>query len=210
MGDCRESIEFSSQITYIGAHCFENCGLADVIFDKEEDPAGVLTVGDGAFAGNTELWGIYFHDREADLGKDVFSLCAEKVYLCYRKGAEGRASYFKGYADGGHVNAVEIPAYYSETPLVDYPETPYVLKPDVRNFFYGENGESVDEGRFCTSEYDDKAPDYGFPEWHAPCGEFCAMADGVYDISASSELASLDGRYAPKYLNNIVNGWKSS
>ena len=69
----------------------------------------------------------------------------------------------------------------------------------------------------CTLEYDDKAPDYGFPEWHAPCGEFCAMAEGKCDITASSELqdsdasgdAGADGysypgrRYEPDHLNSL-------
>ena len=226
LGDCGKSLELSPDIVSIGEHCFENCGLWDVTFEKEDrekgdskkerkngtKTAGALTIGDGAFADNPELWGIYFHDREVVLGKDVFADCAKKVYLCYRKGTKERADYFKGYgnedfAGGGWADesrggnresekdaqesrtyGVEIPACYIETPLVDYPDTPYVLKPEIRNFFYGENGESVGEGMFCTLEYDDKAPDYGFPEWHAPCGEFCAMADGKYEIAASSEL----------------------
>lgn len=238
LGDCSQSLELSADITYIGERCFENCGLMDVTFEKGAErtgnPAEALIIGDGAFAGNPELWGLYFHDREVTLGRDVFAGCAEKVYLCYRKGEKERADYFREYGGGGegaaessmyaeessiyasesHVYAVEIPACYSETPIVDYPQTPYLLKPDVRNFFYGENGESVDEDKFCTLEYDDKAPDYGFPEWHAPCGEFCAMADGGCEITASSELKfpgdeesgeiSYPGRrYEPGHLNSF-------
>ena len=224
LGDCSPSLELSAHITYIGERCFENCGLMDVTFEKGAkrtgNPAEALIIGDGAFAGNPELWGLYFHDREVTLGRDVFAGCAEKVYLCYRKGEKERADYFREYGGGGegasesHVYAVEIPACYSETPIVDYPPTPYLLKPDVRNFFYGENGESVDEDKFCTLEYDNKAPDYGFPEWHAPCGEFCAMADGGCEITASSELKfpgdeesgemSYPGRrYEPGHLNSF-------
>ncbi len=215
LGDCNQSLELSSNITYIGEGCFENCGLVDVMFEKEvegtENPAGVLTIGDGAFAGNPQLWGIYFRDREVSFGRNVFAGCAQRVYLCYRKGTS------KKDTGESHVFTVEIPAYYSPVPLVDYPENPYLLKPEVRNFFYGENGESVEEGKFCTLEYDDKAPDYGFPEWHAPCGEFCAMAEGKCDITASSELqdsdasgdAGADGysypgrRYEPDHLNSL-------
>lgn len=204
LGDYSTSIEFSSGIVSIGDHCFENCGLSDVTF-RERDPEGndmadVLTVGDNAFADNPELWGIYLNDRETVLGENVFQGCAEKAYLCYRKGKEKRADYFKNYALINPIGAVEIPAYYSEVPIVDYPEEPLTLTPEVRNFFYGERGEGE---QFCSFEYADDAPDYGFPDWHAPCGEFCAMAEGKYEITASSELPSSDGRYVPEHVASV-------
>ncbi|MBD5473571.1 MAG: leucine-rich repeat protein [Lachnospiraceae bacterium] len=195
LGDYSTSIEISSGIVSIGEHCFENCGLSDIIF-REKD-SGTLTIGEGAFASNPELWGIYFNDRETILNGAIVNDCAEKVYLCYRKGTEERKDYFKKYALENQVGAVEIPACYIETPIVDYPETTLVLTPEVRNFFYGENG---DGDQFCSFEYMDDAPDYGFPDWHAPCGEFCAMAEGKYEITASSELSSSDGRYAPEHM----------
>ena len=200
LGDYSTSIEISSDIVSIGEHCFENCGLSDIIF-REKD-SGTLTIGEGAFAKNPELWGIYFNDREAILNGAVVVGCAEKVYLCYRKGTEERADYFKKYALENQVSAVEIPACYIETPIVDYPETPLVLTPEVRNFFYGENAWSDDEDIFCSFEYADDAPDYGFLDWHVPCGEFCAMAEGKYEITASSELSSSDGRYAPEHMDS--------
>lgn len=208
LGNFRKELEIPSGIVSIGEHCFENCGLSDVIFRKRgsggNDTSGTLTVGDSAFADNPELWGIYFNDRETSLGETVFDNCGEKVYLCYRKGAEERADYFKGYASEKDIYAVEIPAYYSEVPIVDYQEEPLTLTPDVRNFFYGENAGSEEKGRFCSFEYADDAPDYGFPEWHLPCGEFCPMIEGPWSdgITASSELASPDGRYAPENLHS--------
>ena len=75
---------------------------------------------------------------------------------------------------------MEIQDYYSDKPIIEMPETIWVLKPEVRKFFYGENGESTEEeDRFCSFEYDDDATDYGFPEWHVPCGEFCAMSEFI-------------------------------
>lgn len=195
LGDYSTSIEISSGIVSIGEYCFENCGLSDIIF-REKD-SGTLTIGEGAFAKNPELWGIYFNDRETILNGAVVDGCAEKVYLCYRKGTEERADYFKKYALENQVGAVEIPACYIETPIVDYPETPLVLTPEVRNFFHGENSWS-DDWYF----EEDNAPDYGFPDWHAPCGEFCAMSEGKYEITASSELPSSDGRYAPEHMDS--------
>ena len=50
-------------------------------------------------------------------------------------------------------------------------------------------------------ERSDDAPDYGFPEWHVPCGEFCAMQSWKYEIEASSTLPSADGRYAAAHLD---------
>lgn len=204
LGDYSASLEISSGIVSIGEHCFENCGLSDITFTQinteEKVAADILTIGEEAFAGNPELWGIYFNDRETIFNGAVFDGCAEKLYLCYRKGTEERADYFKKYALENQVGAVEIPACYIGTPIVDYPETPLVLTPEIRNFFYGENGWSEEEDRFCSFEYADDAPDYGFPDWHAPCGEFCAMAEGKYEITASSELVSSDGRYAPEHL----------
>lgn len=205
LGDYSTSIEFSSGIVSIGDHCFENCGLSDVTF-RERDPEGndtadTLTIGDSAFADNPELWGIYLNDRETVLGENVFQGCEEKAYLCYRRETEDRADYFKNYALINPIGAVEIPAYYSEVPIVDYPEEPIMLTPEVRNFFYGERGE---EEQFCSFEYADDAPDYGFPEWHLPCGEFCPMVKSPWSdgITASSELASPDGRYAPENLHS--------
>ncbi len=211
LGDYSGHLQLSGDIVFVGAHCFENCGLTDVVFEKNnltgKDFLETLVVDDGAFAHNPELWGIYFRDREIVLGNGIWEGCGEEVYLCYMSGEEGageRGEYLEEYARENRLNRVEIPAYYSDMPMVDVPEIPWVLKPEVRNFFYGENGESTqDEDRFCTFEYGDDAPDYGFPEWHVVCGEFCAMSELKYEITASSELASVDGRYAAKNLGHI-------
>ncbi len=200
-------IEISPNIVTIGERCFENCGLVKASMEKAESEgkeSRILTVGDGAFAGNPELWGVYISDRECNLGSGVFEGCAPKRYFCYIPGTDERNSALKAYALENNFYAAEIPAYYSEIPIVEYQETPLILTSDVRNFFYGENAWSDDEDTFCSFEYDDDAPDYGFPEWHLPCGEFCAMTEGPWaeGITASSELASADGRYAPKHLHS--------
>ena len=50
-------LRISPDIVSIGAHCFENCGLTDVIFEKQDLPetalAAKLTVHERAFAGNS-------------------------------------------------------------------------------------------------------------------------------------------------------------
>ncbi|MCM1126011.1 MAG: leucine-rich repeat domain-containing protein [Lachnospiraceae bacterium] len=194
-------ITISPNIVTIGEHCFENCGLKQVFMDKEgahEGEAEILTVGDSAFAGNPDLWGIYISDRVSSWGSAVFEECAPKRYFCYIPGTEEKNAALKAYALENGLYAAEIPAYYSETPMIDYPETPLTLMPDVRNFFYGEN--AWPDEIFCSFEYDDDAPDYGFPEWHIPCGEFCAVWEFGGGITASSELPSSDGRYAPRHL----------
>ncbi len=207
LGDFSRHLLLSGDIVSVGANCFENCGLTDVVFEKrgmEEDSLAALTVGDGAFADNPELWGVYFSDREAVLGSRIWEGCGEKVYICYASGEEGageKGRYFKEYASENQRNVVEIQGYYSDKPIIEMPETIWVLKPEVRKFFYGENGESTEEeDRFCSFEYDDDATDYGFPEWHVPCGEFCAMSEFICEITASSELPSQDGRYGAQNL----------
>lgn len=194
-----QRLKFSPNIVSIGAHCFENCGLTSVTFEK--DSSDELTIHERAFADNPELWGIYFSDRTVILEKDVFADCAETGYLCYETFQDTpseMADSLKTYAGQSGWNTAEIPDYYSSEPIIDYPDTPLILKPEVGSFFYGENAE--DDEQFCSFEHSDDAPDYGFPEWHIPCGEFCAMAVGEYEITASSTLFSTDGKYTADNL----------
>lgn len=195
-----DSLLLNSGITLVGEQCFANCGFIDVAFEKSkegEKSGEILTIEDGAFAGNPEMWGVSAGDRKISFGSGVFEGCAPDLYLCYIPGEEEQSANMKAYARENHINSVEIPACYIETPIVDYPETPFVLTPEVRNFFYGENDLWEEHDFF---EYADEAPDYGFLDWHVPCGEFCAMSEGKYKITASSELSSSDGRYAPEHM----------
>lgn len=207
LGNYGQHLRLSPNIVSIGEHCFENCGLKDVIFEKstlpEKDSSDLLTVHACAFADNPELWGVYFSNRTFVLESNVFECCADTGYLCYMTDQDTdakMADYLKTYSAENQWNTVEIPAYFSSVPIVDYPETPLILKPRIGSFFYGEN---ADDDRFCSFEYDDLAPDYGFPEWHIPCGEFCAMAIGTYEIEASSCLSPESGNYA---VENVKSG----
>ncbi len=200
----RLRLQFPTDIVSIGAHCFENCGIEAVTFDRQDlsgsDPAAPLAIHERAFADNPELWGIYFSDRTVILEDEVFAGCAETGYLCYmvfRDMPSEMAAPLRAYAAQTSWDAVEIPAYDSNTALVDYPETPLVLKPETGSFFHGENMYDAE----LWFERSDDAPDYGFPEWHVPCGEFCAMQSWKYEIEASSTLPSADGRYAAAHLN---------
>lgn len=166
-------LKFSPDIVSIGAHCFENCGLTSVTFEKQDtsgtDSSDKLTIDERAFADNPELWGIYFSDRTVTLEKEVFAGCAETGYLCYETFHDTpseMADSLKTYAEQTGWNTAEIPDYYNSEPIIDYPGTPLILTPEVGSFFYGESAE--DDNQFCTFEHSDDAPDYGFPEWHIP------------------------------------------
>lgn len=181
-------------IEIIGEHCFEHCSLTDVTFlKKSSNMENALIIGDRAFADNENLWGVYLNDADTILGREVFTGCSAKVYLCYPQTSAGAEEMLMTYAWENALEAVEIPLYESSKPIVNYPETPLVLMPEIGNFFYGDSAEGDD---FCSFEYDDNAPDFGFPEKELPCGELCATGE-YCEITASSSLASRDGRYAP-------------
>ena len=199
------NLRISADIVSIGPHCFENCGLTDIIFEKKDwtqtDFAAPLTIQERAFAGNSELWGIYFSDRAVLLDKEVFADCAETGYLCYMSYQDktaDMADVLKAYAAQYQWHAVEIPSYFSDTPIVHYPDTLLTLKPEIGNFFRSEDG--TDDFLFYPYEYQDDALYYGFPEWYIPCGEFCAMMEWNYEIDASSCLSSGNRNYEAKNL----------
>lgn len=202
-------LRIAPDIVSIGAHCFENCGLTDVIFEKQDLPetalAAKLTVHERAFAGNSELWGIYFSNRAVLLKNEVFADCAETGYICYMSYQDKTAKIaddLKAYVAHNQWNAVEIPSYYSSSPIVDYPDTPLTLKPEIGNFFQGEDGS--DDSMFYPFAYHDDALYYGFPEWYIPCGEFCAMMEWDYELNASSCLVSKNRDYAAENLGYLA------
>jgi hypothetical protein len=205
LGNYSSRLKISPNIVSVGVHCFENCGLTNVTFEKQsmsETASTVpLTIHERAFADNSELWGIYFSNRTVTLEKEIFVDCAETGYLCYETSQDTpseMADSLKTYAEQFDWNTAEIPNYYSSEPIVNFPDTPLTLTPEVGSFFYGENAEDNDQ--FCSFEHSDDAPDYGFPEWHIPCGEFCAMAVDENEINASSTLSSADGKYSADNL----------
>lgn len=156
-------------------------------------PEDIRAISDRAFADNDELWGVYISNVDCIIGEDTFAGCEEDFYICYGENTEGRENLIEEYAAANGMTALEVVDTTGKGVIVNYPEQPLVLTPDVRKFFYGENADSE---LFNTFEYAEDAPDYGFKDWHAPCGEFCAMSGGWLHIEASSELASADERYA--------------
>ncbi|MDE6926768.1 MAG: leucine-rich repeat domain-containing protein [Acetatifactor sp.] len=184
---------FSGRLERIGDGAFEGCGLEEVEFFGKE----ALAIGARAFADNENLWAVYVPTADCLIGEDAFAGCADDFCLVYGENADGRENLVEAYAEQSGLTVLEyIPARLE----VNYPETPHVLTPEVRNFFYGENGE---EDSFDSFEFSEEAPDYGFQEWHVPCGEFCAGTCYI-TVEASSELASTDGRYS---ADNVVS-WR--
>lgn len=160
-------------------------------------PEQIRAIGDRAFADNEELWGVYIENVDCVIGEDAFTGCWEDFYICYGENTEGKENLLEEYAKANGMTALEVVDTTGQGVIVNYPEEPLVLTPDVRQFFYGEN---ADNEHF---EYAEDALDYGFKEWHVPCGDFCAMPGGGLSIEASSELASSNDRYAAKNLNTF-------
>lgn len=169
----------------IGAEAFCNIGVEKVVF-----PSQLSLIGERAFADNSLLQSIYVPNADCVIGEDAFAGCSGDCFLCFGKGGEDNP--VKEYALANGLRPFEILPVENMEPVVRYPKEPYVLTPDIRNFFYGE---SADDEHFCSFEEADDAPDFGFEAWHYPCGEFC-VGNISLEIEASSELASGDGRYS--------------
>lgn len=183
-----QEIIFPGEIEQIGEQAFENCGISRAEFPGEQDPM----IGRRAFANNKSMWAVYLPTSDCLIGEEAFAGCEEKFYLGYRERMERDNSPVEQYAAANGLTGLWVPVIDSLEPVVRYPKEPLILKPEIGNYFYGENG----EGEHCLSgEEADDAPDYGYPAWHAPCGEWC-VGEGFLEITASSELPSSDGRYA--------------
>ncbi|MCM1388513.1 MAG: hypothetical protein NC231_14380 [Bacillus sp. (in: Bacteria)] len=128
-------------------------------------------------------------------------LYSDRIYVyTVQEDEDGEYAAVTGLIKGVHLPGnFRVPDKLGGIPVKD-PEEPLTLMPDVRQFFYGENADSE---HFDTFEYAEDALDYGFEEWHYPCGEFCAMAGGSLMIEASSELASSNERYAARNLKSF-------
>lgn len=163
-------------------------------------PEQIRVIGDRAFADNEELWGVYIENVDCVMGEDVFAGCAEDFYICYGENTDGKENLIEEYAKANGMTVIANIDTTGQGVIVNYPEEPLILTPDVRQFFYGENADSE---HFNTFEYAEDALDYGFEEWHHPCGEFCAMAGGGLMIEASSELVSSNERYAARNLKSF-------
>ncbi len=190
-----QEMVFPAQIEQIGEEAFANCRISWVEFPGEQD----LVIGKRAFADNELLWAIYLPGPYCMIGEEAFAGCREEFYLGYKKRPEPGRNPTEEYAQANGLKALWVPVIDSLEPVVRYPQEPLVLKPEIGNYFYGENGEG---DNLLSCEEADDAPDYGYSAWHAPCGETC-VGEGYLDITASSELASADGRYAAENLHAL-------
>lgn len=182
-------VELPESLEHIGAEAFAGCGMECLQF-----PNGLLTVGDGAFAGSGDLWTVLIPNVQTMLGDGAFADCREGFVLCYGDHPADEENLVSEYAEKQGLDCMEI--ILSDTPIVNYPSQPLVLKPEVRSFFYGDYGDS-DEELWCSWEEDEDAPNFGYSDWQAPgCSSWCGAYGFEQEVQGSSELASADGRYA--------------
>lgn len=176
-------------LTTVEAGAFENCAL-----EKLKFPDGPLLIEARAFAGNGELWTALIPDARTVLEEGVFEDCRDGFLLCYGSSSAEQDNLVAGYAKEQGFDSMEI--VLSGEPIVNYPSEPLVLKPEIRNFFYGDYDDSEDE-LWCSWEEDQEAPNFGYTDWQAPgCSSWCGVVDFEREAVASSELASQSGRYA--------------
>lgn len=181
-------LELPENLKYIGAGAFEGCGLERLQF-----PDGPLNIGGRAFADSQDLWTVLIPNGETILEDGVFADCSEGFLLCYGNLPTGQENSVSEYAREQGLDSMEI--ILSREPIVNYPDQPLVLKPEIRNFFYGDY-EDGEEELWCSWEEDENAPNFGYIDWQAPgCSSWCGVCDFELEVAASSELASSDGRY---------------
>ncbi len=174
----------------IGADAFSGGNASNVTLSKQ-----IRVIGDRAFADNKNLEVVCVPNTDCVIGEDAFAGCWEDFFICYGENTGEGENLLKEYAKANGMTALEVVDTTGQGVIVNYPEEPLVLSPDVRQFFDWE-----------SSEYAEDAQEYGFDEWLAPCGDFCAMPGGNLVIEASSELASSSDRYAAKNLDSLWRG----
>ena len=188
------TVVLSENLEEIGARAFENCNLSRVAF-----PDKALLIGERAFAENQELWTVLIPDVETEIREGAFEGCAPQFLLCYGTGQEEKRNAVLPYAQENGMETMTVIA--SKEPVVNYHDEPLMLKPEVRNFFYGDDGD-YEKDQWCTWEEDVNAPNFGYSDWQwGGCSSWCACIDFECNTRASSELASGDGRYA---AGNVV------
>lgn len=178
-----------SGLERIGEEAFENCCLQRIEF-----PGLSVIVGDRAFAGNQDLWTVLAPDVGTRFGEDVFADCSVQFLLCYGDNPDNRENLVVRYAEENGLDSMEI--ILSREPIVHYHEETLVLRPRVDNFFYGEDGDEETE-QWCSWEYDEDAPNFGYSDWQWPgCSSWCGTMYFEQEATATSELASANGRYS--------------
>lgn len=186
-----KDIALPANLESIGARAFEGCNLERLAL-----PDCALSIEEKAFAGNEELRNVLIPDVEARIGENVFEGCDPELLICYGVGQEEKHNRVSEYAkeNGFESRAVIV----SKEPVVRYHDEPPVLKPAVRNFFYGDDAE---DELWCTWDEDENAPNFGYPDWQwSGCSSWCGCIDFVCDVEASSELPSSNERYAAENI----------
>lgn len=184
---------FSENLEYIGARAFENCHLSRVAF-----PDNPLIIGERAFAENPLLWTALIPNVESKMEKEVFEGCASQFLLCYGTGQEEKINAVLPYAEANGLETMAV--LVSREPVINYHNEPLVLEPEVRNFFYGDDGD-YEKDQWCSWEEDVNAPNFGYADWQwSGCSSWCGCLGFEQEARASSELASADGRYAAENI----------
>lgn len=185
----------------IAPYAFENMEILTATIS-----ATVERIGEGSFQGNQGLYKVLFSRDDCIIEKDAFVGCAKTLYFCYEGASEEHENLVKGYAEENDFLAIENFFYIEidQEPVVHYYEEPLHLNPRVEDFFYGEY---ADDENFLSMEYAEDATDFGWREWHAPCGEFC-VGSMESNMTASSTLASSDDRYAVSNLRRLTRNDK--
>lgn len=183
-----KDVLFSANLEYIGERAFENCNLERIAF-----PDKALVIEERAFAGSKKLLSVLIPDVETEMGENVFLDCAPDFCIYYGTGQDEKSVRLLRYAAEHGYDTVEVIA--TDEPFVTYHDEPLILKPEIRNFFYGDDEE--DEDLWCSWEEDENAPNFGYPDWQwwLGCSSWCGCIDFENIAKASSELSSSDGRY---------------
>ncbi len=186
-------LELPKNLKTIGETAFENCNLVRLEF-----PDQLLFIGKGAFAGNEDLWTVLIHKVDAEIEEEAFANCSEEFLLCYGDDTDGKENLVVKYAEENGLNLMEI--VLSKTPIVHYPAEPYVLRPRIDNFFYGNYGDWEND-QWCTWEKDENAPNFGYSDWQREgCSTWCGVMEFEQTAEATSELASANGRYCADHV----------
>lgn len=184
----------------IGEEAFAGCRLEEVRL-----PANPLTVKEGAFKRNPGLWKVLAPKADSVFEKDVFADCDSDFILCCGENPEENP--VKKYAEENGFAYREI--YLSDKPAVNYPENPLVLEPEVKGFFYGDDGDPDMDG-FWDFRMQEDAPNFGFVDWHLPgCSTWCGCMGFEQEAEASSELEPESGRYGAENIlvQNREKAW---
>lgn len=147
------------------------------------------------------------HKVDVEIAREAFADCHAEFLLCYGDDTGGRENLAAKYAGENGLDSMEI--ILSQTPIIHYPEEPYILQPRIGNFFYGDY-EDLEEDQWCTWEEDENAPNFGYSDWQwIGCSSWCGVVDFELTAEASSELASANGRYSAEHvlIQNREEAW---